>query len=203
MTKPADFRTRITPNIRPRREELQAVIARERMEELKDITAHTEGWEVDDYARPPKKQDPVVYFLRLPLPPSANDLVRPAVMRGRNGKPTARLVKAGGVRGWHDVVRAAVGAGHGKIHGPAYLHATMYFRSVSSDLSNRIKALEDGLTAAGVWFDDAQVVRLECEKALAPKGVEPYCEVRAGAYWVPDPDLRMRLTLARKAGGGS
>lgn len=153
--------------------------------------------EVDDYMRPPPEERSLL--LRLPLPPSANRLVRP-------GTGTKRLVKAKEAKGWHATVAAVVAETTRtlkpmRIVGPVSLVVTFYVRTVSADISNRLKALEDALTFARVWHDDSQVVRIEATKALAAKGSKGWCEVRVGAYRVEDAELRHRLSISTRAGG--
>lgn len=41
------------------------------------------------------------------------------------------------------------------------------------DLSNIVKAIEDGMTLAGVWCDDKQVCSLDVVKSYASGGQEP------------------------------
>lgn len=187
---------------------------------------HTEGFDADDYnGRPPRDVKQVArvatiekaaleqpgqptYRLTLPLPPSANDLVRPAILgRTKRGKPLARLVKTREAKPWHDTVRAAVAEQLGALRpvplrGPLYLTVTWYLRTLSSDSSNRLKALEDGLTAAGLWHDDCQVVHHEVDKDICGIGEKPSCVVRVGAYWHPNAELRERYAQMKKAGGG-
>ena len=98
------------------------------------------------------------------------------------------------LRPWRDTVTAAAyGAGE-KLAGP--LHVVMVFsmpRPKSApksrqypdgrpDLSKLVRAVEDSITDAGLWSDDAQVVSLEASKVFARQtssddGMLPVCGV--------------------------
>lgn len=154
--------------------------------------------DADDYARPAREepQQPV-YLFRLSLPPSANELVRPALLGGKR----ARLVKTDTGRKWLAYAVRELEAQFPQrrhIVGPVYLHLTAYVARVTTDLDNRVKALSDAITAAGLWHDDAQVVRLEAEKRIAPLAIAPFVEVRVGAYWTDDSELRTRLATTKR-----
>ena len=84
-------------------------------------------------------------------------------------------------RGWVDYVervRGFVGAG-ASMSGAVRLEACFMGNARlasergkpyvgTPDISNMLKSLEDALTAAGVWFDDAQVVELHAERRRHP-----------------------------------
>lgn len=104
--------------------------------------------------------------LTVPLPPSANDLVRPAVMGFKNGRPIARLVKTKEAEEYRDLVHAqlrtaTLQAFDGAL--PLELHVTHYLPSLSSDASNRIKALEDALQGF-VFANDRQFAEIRTYK---------------------------------------
>lgn len=97
----------------------------------------------------------------LPLPPSANALVMP--LRGR-------LIKSKVGREWAKTAAAILGKASPPLEGALSLYASFKVRSVSSDVSNRIKALEDALVAAGFMFDDCQVVQIQARKSIVTQG---------------------------------
>lgn len=104
------------------------------------------------------------YRCTLPLPPSANDLVRPAVLGFKNKKPVIRLVKTTEAKQWlmkaqHLLVRAP-------LSGPVELFAEFYMPTIASDCSNRVKQLEDALTGFA-WLDDKQVAEVHAVKRIA------------------------------------
>jgi len=102
--------------------------------------------------------------LTLPIPPSVNALYR-AIGRGRN-----ILSKEG--RAWYAmaVPMIEMQAQGWFVLGKCELAFTVYYADRRRwDLSNRIKALEDALTKAGVWKDDDQVVRIVAEKGAIDK----------------------------------
>lgn len=47
----------------------------------------------------------------------------------------------------------------------------------TGDLSKLVRAVEDAITDAGVWADDAQVVTLNAKAEYAPHGTPPYAYV--------------------------
>jgi len=81
-------------------------------------------------------------------------------------------------------------AGRNPIEGPVFLEARFQFvkpktvrrgyPSVKPDLSKLLRALEDGITDAGVWRDDALVVTAHVSKIYAERtGVQVrICEYR-------------------------
>lgn len=109
--------------------------------------------------------------ITLPIPPSVNALYR-SIGRGRN-----ILSKEG--RDWYAkavpmIQQQSCGW---FVLGKAELALTIYYPDRRRwDLSNRIKALEDAITKAGVWKDDEQVVRIVAEKGPVDKDC-PRCEV--------------------------
>lgn len=166
--------------------------------------------EVDasDYERPaaPKWG---TWVLKLPLPPSTNDLLRPAPLRGKRGKPVARMVATKEAKEYRALAVPLIleqvhrSPGRRIVGVPAYLTLVCYFRSIASDCTNRAKAVEDAITAAKVvWADDCQVVHHEADKDLCAIGEQEWCEVRVGAYHHHNGELRARLAMSTKAGGG-
>lgn len=106
------------------------------------------------------------YQARLPLPPSANNLVAP-VRRGKYG----RLVKTGEARQWLLVAALALrGTASRPLEGPLALELRFALPSIASDLDNRIKALLDALVAARWMHDDCQIVRLVATKSVCHRG---------------------------------
>ena len=104
--------------------------------------------------------------LTLPVPPSVNALYR-AIGRGRN-----ILSKEG--RAWYEkaVPMAQQQAAGWFVLGKCELSFIVFFPDRRRcDISNRIKALEDGITKAGIWQDDSQVKRLVVEHG----GVDKAC----------------------------
>lgn len=118
------------------------------------------------------------------LPPSENELKTPLVIRGQ-----ARLVKSASARDFERRVAADVQASGNfsgePLDGALVLHCTFTFPSIASDVSNRIKALEDALTAAGVWHDDKQVTHIHAEKLIG----EPRTRIEV----LPDMDAQPEL----------
>jgi Holliday junction resolvase RusA-like endonuclease len=111
------------------------------------------------------------------LPVSANELVRPIVMgmrRNKKGKlvPQVRLAKSKVAREWLAVARveleiAARRQSHRLYRGiPLRLELEVVVPSISSDATNRVKALEDACKGI-VWSDDCQVVEALARKVLA------------------------------------
>ncbi len=115
----------------------------------------------------------------LGLPPSANDLVRPALV-GRK----ARLVSTFKAKAFRteaiDLLRQEA-LQHGlprRLTGPVQINAVFFVPTLASDCNNRWKALEDAITASGVvWDDDKQVSVGISEKRFTEAGEEPHCHV--------------------------
>lgn len=139
------------------------------------------------------------YACTLPLPPSANDLVRPAILGYRNGKPTIRLVKTTEAKQWLKGAQQLLTAA--PLHGPVELFAEFFMPTIASDCSNRVKQLEDALTGYA-WFDDKQVAEVHVIKRIASNSVEQCVIVRViQAREVDHPELaeRLRKSEARAA----
>lgn len=116
-----------------------------------------------------------------------------------------RMVEAGGqkLKNWrHDVTRAAQQAHteHGAFIGPIYVEIDFYlprprshygtgrnadkvrdsspaYPSSRPDLDKLIRAVDDALTASGIWVDDAQVVGLYARKLYANPDREPGADI--------------------------
>jgi len=83
-------------------------------------------------------------------------------------------------------------AGRCPMEGPVHLDVTFFLPRPKTapkritepaklpDLSKLVRALEDALTSAGVWRDDAQVIHVEARKAVAAGIHDP-----EGAAWIP------------------
>lgn len=107
---------------------------------------------------------------RLPWPPSVNHYWRHVVI---NGRPRTLLSKEG-----RDYKIKAVDAVKNQRHGHSVPLSGRIAISVTLfppdkrryDLDNRIKAIQDSLTAAGVWEDDNQVKVLHLEEGEVVKG---------------------------------
>lgn len=137
---------------------------------------------------------------RLPLAPSANALVRPNVMYLGNDRRVAAQVRSLIKAGLLVARQVATGeakdyrrAAHARlpirpIPGPVELYVTVSVPSISSDLSNRTKALEDALTGR-LYFDDKQTVELHETKVIG----EPGCIVE-----VVQADPREHEEIARR-----
>lgn len=94
---------------------------------------------------------------------------------------------------WRKAVKeaAVVAKGDGgTISGPIYLEVCFYLPrpktinrvlpTVAPDLSKLVRAIEDSLTDAGVWTDDAYVVECLSTKLYAD-GREPGCLIKIGS----------------------
>lgn len=132
----------------------------------------------------------------LPLPPSNNDLVRPALVGGR-----ARLVKTSVAKDWNQralQVLASVRPPVEPITGPVKLVLELRVKRITSDLNNRVKALEDLLTGH-CWHDDCQVTAFESVKRLCVGTEEELVRVSVGRDLSCQTELAVRLSKASKA----
>lgn len=108
-------------------------------------------------------------LLTLPFPPSVNDLYRV------NSDGQKYLTDE-----QRDYRRNVVGIVHIATHGapPLYagrLYVWMRFHFANrrrTDISNRIKAIEDALTHAKIYKDDSQIDKLAIERVVDPDGQE-------------------------------
>jgi hypothetical protein len=122
---------------------------------------------------------------KLALPPSANDLVRPTVMYLGNdrrisalvqrllktGELTARLVSTREAKEFRQSAHARLPVA--PIPGPVEIYATFTVPTISSDCSNRMKALEDALNGK-LFYDDKQIGEGHTAKVI---GEVPGCVV--------------------------
>ena len=149
------------------------------------------------------KREPWEFRIRLEgLPPSANTLVRPAMLRGP--RPRARLVKTKHAGAWLVGAQLALQAAWRRSRGreaplagvPLELRVVFAVSRVSADVSNRVKALEDALTGIA-WADDCQVVELFARKVVEPsEHVLGVVRVAAGV----DETTQRRISQSKKAG---
>lgn len=109
---------------------------------------------------------------RLRLPPSANDLVRPAFMEdlvcpfcnNRPPKrPIVRLVATGEAKDFRKHAHKHLPTQ--PIAGPVELYVTVYVPTLASDGLNRIKALEDAINER-LWFDDKQIAEWHITRVI-------------------------------------
>lgn len=68
--------------------------------------------------------------------------------------------------------------GHKPYENPVYLKATIYYRSKRSDLD--VSLLQDILEKAGVYLNDRQVYKIECEKRFDKEN--PRCLIEVDEY---------------------
>ena len=108
----------------------------------------------------------VTLTARLPLPPTVNYGLRRGI--------SARLSASRAKRRYSLAVLAALREQVGTwepFTGPVSLTVSLHMaRRGGGDLSNRLKALEDALTTARVWLDDAQVDALHVTRGEVVRG---------------------------------
>lgn len=108
--------------------------------------------------------------LELPLPPSANDYW---VIGWHRRKPC--LVLSTEARAYkRAIARRGLARRCAPLEGPVELRLCVHFANARSDLSNRIKVLEDALQGIA-YVNDRQVWRLVAERAH--EASPPYVEV--------------------------
>lgn len=128
----------------------------------------------------------------LPLPPSANALVRPAVVGG-----FARLVKTQAAKQFreraHAVLERIVASNPDCVPMPDVLelHAVFSVPTIASDGPNRMKALEDALKGF-VYLDDRQLGSGTWRKVIG----EPSVLVTVTQPDDIDPEFAKRLSKA-------
>ena len=136
------------------------------------------------------------------LPTSSNDLVTPVTMR--DGR--MRLVKTKEAAAFEFYAKlrfAQEMAGWAPLAGvPIALEAEFWLPHIGSDLTNRLKALEDAMTGI-VWSDDCQIAKVACVKHL---DYESHLEVVAAISVRVLPDtfdkaVRDALAKSKRAGG--
>ena len=112
-----------------------------------------------------ERHDNVVIKIRLPLAPTLNNYRAIFQPKDKRGRPTgrARLITSAQGRAYVEAVeyfwqRRFRGWPPDPLTGRIRLLVEVHMaRNGRSDISNRIKALEDALTEAGAWIDDSQV----------------------------------------------
>jgi crossover junction endodeoxyribonuclease RusA len=120
-----------------------------------------------------ERHDQVEYAIRLPLSPTVNNYR--AVVRGRlitsaEGREYHAAVKQFWIAHWN-------GWPPEPLTGRIRLCVEVCFPTARvADVSNRIKALEDALTAAGAWEDDSQIDDLHFRRGAISRGCG-YCDV--------------------------
>lgn len=124
---------------------------------------------------PHPAQQPIplgVVLLTVPLPPSVNQLYGV----GENGQkfllPEQKIFRNDVIGTAHIAMRGAEPL-TGRLEVWMRLHFSNRRRS---DISNRIKALEDAMTHARVYKDDSQIDALHIERVVDPNGQE-FCTV--------------------------
>jgi crossover junction endodeoxyribonuclease RusA len=116
---------------------------------------------------------------------------------------------------WRDDVRAAcLGAwgGRAPLDGPIELDVEFVRRRPASapkrstppattmpDLSKLVRSTEDAITSAGVWVDDARVVRTVSSKRIAEIGEPPGARIRVRAWTPAATNPRASLAVANYA----
>lgn len=109
---------------------------------------------------------------RLTLPPSANELVRPAFMEDLKcvycgnrppKRPLVRLVATGEAKVFRKQAHRCLPIE--PVAGPVELYVTVYLPSLASDGLNRIKALEDAINGR-LWFDDRQIAEWHIKRVI-------------------------------------
>lgn len=132
----------------------------------------------------------VLYSGRLALSPSANKLVRPAVFGTKaNGKPRIRFVKTNVADAWvrYAALQLQATGVREPFPGPMQLECDFVVPTISSDMSNRLKQLEDVLSGRA-WFDDLQLVRGYQTKRVRRDGEEPHVVFRVRVVEAKDVD---------------
>lgn len=119
--------------------------------------------------------------LRLPLPPSANDYwtIGRRRKKGRRRKNACLVLTKEARRYKASVLLRGKIAGAKPVSGPVELRLVVHFRDRRSDLSNRIKVLEDALQGVS-YLNDKQVHRLVAERGEDCE--TPFVEVEVAAY---------------------
>lgn len=107
----------------------------------------------------------VLFRAVLPLPPSVNDALQAQMVKG-----AARLVKTPEARDFERTCRHLLRQLRPPLalhRGPLELYATFYVRSLASDISNRVKLLEDACKGLA-FHDDRQIVEAHLLRRIDP-----------------------------------
>ena len=101
--------------------------------------------------------------LRLPLAPTINHYY------GQHG--VRKYIKKAGLEYRKEVAEIVAQAGHKTLEGRIVMYVSIYpSNRIRQDLDNRLKALQDALTHAGVWLDDSQIDELHLIRRDVIKG---------------------------------
>lgn len=136
--------------------------------------------------------------VRLPLPPSDNDLWFPVMIAGKprlaptkeakEFRETAQLL----LRGYAQRFRLE------PVEMGVNVTLTCFFASLSSDCCNRMKAAADACNEI-VWVDDRQVSVATERKEFAAPGEPPYCVVSLEPSKHEELNRRLLASAERKA----
>lgn len=137
---------------------------------------------------------------RLPLPVSANDLVRPAFLsslrcdgcgRPATTRPIVRLVSTREAKDFRAAAHRCLPVA--PFDGPVEVYATFYVSTISQDADNRVKSLFDALKGR-LFHDDVQVAEIHIVKRVTDDATKlgVVVEVRA-ADPKEHPELSARL----------
>ena len=101
--------------------------------------------------------------LTLPIPPTINHYY------GQSGK--RKYIKPAGIAYRQKVAEIVSDARHSTLEGRVMLFVAVHpANRIRQDLDNRMKALQDALTSAGVWVDDSQIDALVLIRKPVIKG---------------------------------
>jgi hypothetical protein len=142
-----------------------------------------------------------VTAFRLPLPVSANVLVRPALLSSLRcdacgssptKRPIVRLVSTAEAKEFRAAAHRCLPVAPQP--GPVEVFATFYVGTISVDCDNRIKSLLDAMKGR-LFFDDVQVAELHVVKVVTPDEAKHgvVVEVRQSA---PGDHVELRRRLA-------
>lgn len=141
------------------------------------VAAHQAMYGRDrDRTAPAPTNPPAGLHITVPMPPSVNALYG-VDSKGQKFLLPEQVAFRKEVEGLvHIATRGNIAPMAGRIHLWLRLHFANRRRT---DISNRIKALEDSFTHAGVYKDDSQIDKLDVERVVDPGGPE-FCtaEVR-------------------------
>lgn len=124
------------------------------------------GAVVDTHKTPPPVVHPSVALV-LPMPPSVNDLYRTDPRTGYKYLTDDQCA----FRSYAIQIAQVVRGNAGPLPGRLEMRVTLYFLNRRrTDISNRLKALEDALTHARVYVDDSQIDVLTVQRVIIRKG---------------------------------